>query len=414
MEMAKQITSALQIATRDIYNEEEQKRKGYYRPRYYYYSSRVTFKEVVFSVMEEAISNGTGGGQYPISARNLYYQIRPLIQGKAKEDFGQVKGELEYSYFSQTLLTQYQEENGPIAGLYYDPRGVLYEPHDGETINLGTREVDSYEFPLWLYNKILYIEKKGLWPIIEIAKIAERYDMAIVAAEGYATTAARTLFENAEKGQKYELYVLHDADPDGYNIARTLQEETARMPGYRVNVIDIGLTVQDGLDLGILPEPFWRRKRLPRWLALNAVESEFFGNPGQCQRIELNALSAPQLVKYIEDKLAEAGASGKVIPPEDKLAEFSEEFYKEGIDYWVDEEIAKILSVDDIKKTISEEFRDRFPLEDAHEWIEGAFEEDDAQAWRTALKNVLSELIDNEEEDMKKALQKQIHLKPKR
>lgn len=120
---------------------------------------------------------------------------------------------------SQTLLTEYQKLYEPIKELYYDPRGVLYEPHSGNSIQLGTREVADYIFPSWLYNKILYIGKKGLWPILKSARIAEKYDMAVIAAEGYATEAARVLFKNAQKDQNYELYVLHDADPYGYNIA---------------------------------------------------------------------------------------------------------------------------------------------------------------------------------------------------
>ena len=90
---------------------------------------------------------------------------------------------MDFDYFSQNLLPQYQHLHGQLPGLYYDPRGVLYEPHTGKSIPLGTREIEGYAFPEWLYNKILYIEKKGLWPIIEASRLAERYDMAVIAAE---------------------------------------------------------------------------------------------------------------------------------------------------------------------------------------------------------------------------------------
>ena len=40
-----------------------------------------------------------------------------------------------------------------------------------------------------------------------------------------------------------------------------------------------------------------------------------------CKRVELNALSAPALISYVEAGLAEAGADAKIMPPHDVLAE---------------------------------------------------------------------------------------------
>src|SRR5262249_26914699 len=153
---------------------------------------------------------------------------------------------------------------------------VLYEPHSGRQTPLGTREVDAYQFPAWLYNKILYIEKKGLWPTLQAAQLAERYDLAVIAAEGYASEAARVLFAHAHRHEQYQLFVLHDADPHGYNIARTLQDETARMPGYHVDVIDLGLRLEDGLARGLQIEEFTRKKALPSGLTLTDREREYF------------------------------------------------------------------------------------------------------------------------------------------
>src|SRR5262249_43288832 len=146
--------------------------------------------------------------------------------------------ELDWNYFSQKLFVRYQRERGPVPH-YRKPRGVLYEPHTGRAILLGTREVESYVFPSWLYDKILYVEKDGAWEILKARKLAEKYDMAVIAGEGYATEACRVLFEKAEKGRQFQLFAMHDADPFGYNIARTLREETERMPGHQVDVIDI-------------------------------------------------------------------------------------------------------------------------------------------------------------------------------
>src|SRR5262249_17805348 len=211
--------------------------------------------------------------------------------------------QLQSSYFEQDLLPAYEREHGPILlpdgrpAIYREARGTLYEPHTGKAVALGTCDVEDYRFPSWLFDKILFIEKQGLWPVFQDARLAERYDMAIVAGEGYATEACRVLFRNADKDRDYQLFVLHDADPFGYNIARTLREETARMPGYRVGVIDIGLGLQDALDRGLETEEFTRQKALPAALQLSGLEAEYFtGRPAGpkswiARRVELNAFT---------------------------------------------------------------------------------------------------------------------------
>ena len=92
----------------------------------------------MFRVLRRAITNA--GVHF--SARDLYYATRPLVYAHADWEAGK---ELDYRYFSQTLLTEDQEWRGPIAGLWRDPRGHLHEPHHtNRAVPLGTREVASY------------------------------------------------------------------------------------------------------------------------------------------------------------------------------------------------------------------------------------------------------------------------------
>jgi hypothetical protein len=307
----------------------------------------------VFYVLPEALDKATGGGQYPTSARSLYYQVRPLIQKYTHK-------ELNYNYFSQDLLVEYQQINGPIKGLYYDPRGVLYEPHTKRAVALGTREIEEYDFPDWTFDKILFVEKRGLWPVLQAAQIAERYDMAVIASEGFATEAARTILERADRDGNYQLFVLHDADPAGYNIARTLAEETRRMPGYSVAVTDIGLKIEDALAMGLECEEFTRQNALPEMLALNEVERKYFTGrqAGKkawiCKRVELNAMSAPQLIGYIETKLVEAGATEKVLPPADVVEAEAEGDYNDELTRMVEDEIKCRLDISKLVKQVLE------------------------------------------------------------
>jgi anti-sigma regulatory factor (Ser/Thr protein kinase) len=198
--MAVDIARTLWRVVKELYQEEERRRKdaaraargARARERQRTEPRTWTLKDAVFAVLPEAWQHATGHDHYPVSSRFLFYPVRKLIQRWTSKD-------LDYDYFSQDLLIAYQRQHGPLRGLYYDPRGVLYEPHSGHAVPLGTREVDAYEFPAWLYDKILYIEKKGVWPILQAAALAERYDMAVIAAEGYATEATRVLFAQATK-----------------------------------------------------------------------------------------------------------------------------------------------------------------------------------------------------------------------
>jgi hypothetical protein len=273
--------------------------------------------------------------------------------------------------------------------------------------------VDNYEFPSWVYDKILFIEKKGLWPILQAAKIAERYDMAIIAAEGYSTEAARTLFQSADKNRDYRLFVLHDADPYGYNIGRTLSEATRRMPDYSVEVVDLGLRFEEALSLGLEAEGFSRKTSLPKGLSLTETERAAFEGQrvgqGQwiCQRVELNAFSAPDFITFIERKLEESEATDKVIPPSSELLQLTEDLYHEAVSSLVRDKLDEMLSVDDIVQQLAESIRNDVALDGANQWIEQAFAKDDSLSWRSAVEQELHALL-NQRQDVDIMVRRQI------
>ena len=98
----------------------------------------------------------------------------------------------------------------------WDDRGHFSEPHTGHEIGLGTLAVRGYikrlrDLPIrnagisatdvdtmgpdGRYGAVLFLEKEGFTQILEAAKIAERYDLAIMSTKGMSVTAARTLVE---------------------------------------------------------------------------------------------------------------------------------------------------------------------------------------------------------------------------
>ena len=147
--------------------------------------------------------------------------------------------------------------------------------------------------------------------------------MAIIYGKGFAVTACRELLALLEIREEMKIFVLHDADINGYDIARTLGEATRRMPDHNIDVIDLGLTVPQAIEYGLETEQFTRRKALPADLELDdAALERFTGTPidagygkphYECTRCELNAFSADELAEFIEAGLQRHDATTKLV-----------------------------------------------------------------------------------------------------
>jgi hypothetical protein len=223
--------------------------------------------------------------------------------------------ELMGKYFSRQLVRQYEAAHGAIPGLYYEARGHFQEPHGGVTIPMGTLEVRGYRIPNYLYNKVLYIEKRGVEPVLTAGRIQARYDIGIMFGEGFATGAARDLAKLAEvKG--LTILALHDCDVAGYQIGWTLGEETTLRPNQVISVIDIGLSVADVHRLGLQTEPWDPKHKPSREFKDRLTPEEFDFLIRDKRRCELNAMTSGQLIGFIEEKLEAHGLTSKVIPPE--------------------------------------------------------------------------------------------------
>ncbi len=407
MSVADDIAAAFKSATKDLAKEKKQRERDAARARRYAVAQRsereTTLKEAVFEVLDAAVAKATGNGAYTVSARTLYYQVRSLIQQHTDK-------ELEYGYFSQTLLTAYRDTYGPIEGLTYDPRGVLKEPHTGGSVKLGTIEVAGYRLPKWTFDKILYVEKKGLEPIFDTARFAERYDMAIAYGEGYAVEAARELLAQAEAGD-YTILVLHDADPYGYEIARTLGEATRRMPDHSIEVVDLGLTVADAIDQGLASETFTRHKGLSWQLrsGLTGTERQWFeGNHDGwkswiCRRVELNAFTAPDLVAYVEAKLEAADATGKIVPPADVLDEQARTEHRTAVEGFVEAYLSDRFDTAALVRTLVEE-HPVDPDRDLAQVVTDAHDADRATWWKTAVNDEAGSQVDGHRDQLRTRL----------
>jgi hypothetical protein len=223
-----------------------------------------------------------------------------------------------YDWFAK-VISSYGNEHGDIAGLYRDDRGVLYHPHLKEEIPLGTIAVDDYERPPWTFNKILYCEMEGFFPILRAAGWPERHDCALLTSKGQATKAAKDIIDLiGETDEEIKFFVIHDGDAYGTVIVQALQEATRSRPGRRVTIINLGLEPEEGLAMGLAVEevkPGKKRKPVGRYVP------EEWAEWLQTKRIELNAMSTPDFIAWLDRKMAEHG-QGKVVPPPAVMTDF--------------------------------------------------------------------------------------------
>lgn len=300
-----------------------------------------SIKEAAFEVMVEAYEKASGGGQFPVTARQVMYAARPLILAHTEKPLGKDFA----AYFTQNLLPAYtrgRPEQTARWDVIYDARGHLSEPHTNRVVSLGTLEVRRYladarnvtlqndvfvkplnlsyptHGPVNRYKHVLFVEKEGFNGILAAARIADRFDIAIMSTKGYSSTAARSLVE-ALHGTR--MFVLHDFDKDGLGILHTLRHDTERYQ-FRSppDVVDLGLRLTDveAEDLDAEPVSYRREtRRTLRRYGATADELEFLVDRGQ--RVELNAFTSDRFVVWLERKLTAHGAK-KLIPEDAILA----------------------------------------------------------------------------------------------
>jgi hypothetical protein len=339
-DIKKGLTEGLKTFTKQRKAEEKQSSNTRWRQSRMVEVRGKFLKEAAEEVMEEAYMKASGNNSLPAMARQVFYVARTPIEDQTDKP-------LRYDYFSQTLLPDYVREHGKEAewDVVYDDRGHFAEPHNKRIIGLGTLNVRAYlsrvkelevaeaDFdpaglrtygPSGSYGAVLYVEKEGFLPLFKRVKLAKRYDLAIMSSKGMAVTAARDLVDSICSEYDIPLLVLHDFDSAGIIIRDTLENDTRRhIHKGACDVIDLGLTFAD--IGGLSPEPNNSNissERLSE-AGLNGAAIDFLRG----QRVELNAMTSPQLVEFVERKLQQHGIK-KVIPDDATLKETYEAFVK--------------------------------------------------------------------------------------
>lgn len=299
----------------------------------------MTQKAAAFEVMAEAYRLASANHTLPANARQIMYAARRFILKACGLE------RLDDDYFTQVLLPAYLEahpEETADWDVVYDARGHLIEPHTGASLPLGTVQVRDYLRPrpagngagslvrcdggLWAgpvtdrYRTVLFVEKEGFEPLLRAARIAERFDCAIMSTKGMSVTAARALLDRLSR-EGVRILVAHDFDRSGFSIFGTLRASTRRYRYAQVpDVVDLGLRLADCRAMDLQDEEApplpagTDRGKVARTLRLHGAtpeEIEFLVQRGR--RVELNAMTSDQFVAWLEAGLRRHGA-GKVVP----------------------------------------------------------------------------------------------------
>jgi hypothetical protein len=276
---------------------------------------------VVFEHMDEQIRIVSDDRRYRFNWRQVFYRIRPIV----KNTLG---AGLEWTYFSQTLATAWEEEHGEERTAYRDPRGTFYVPHGGEDFPLGTLQVERFQRPPWQFNKVLYVEKEGFFEALKADGWPERHDCALLTSKGQPTRAARDIIDLiGESDEPVQVFCLHDSDAAGTMIFQSLQSETRARPRRNIKIINLGLDPGEAralADEGLVEiEEVSYQKRQP----IAAYVDEDSGEWLQSHRVELNVFTTRRFIEWLDEKMEPF--EGKIIPPDPVLVERLEDRVRE-------------------------------------------------------------------------------------
>lgn len=345
--------------------------------------------EIIKKVLNSAINSASGDGEYRFSLRQLFYAVRPHVLERADNQ------ELDYNYFAK-VITDYEAEQGEISGMYRDPRGTLYHPHLRRSIPIGTIAVEMYERPKWTFNKILYCEKEGFFPILQQVNWPERHDCAMLSSKGFASRAVRDILDLlGETDETIQFFCIHDSDASGTLIYQALTEGTTARAARRVEIIDLGLNPWDAVEMGLQIEKFTAKKPLP--VATYVQKHDYHYDTRwkqwlQGNRIELNAMTSPQFLDWL-DKAIAPYSTGKVIPPEAVLIEHLHDQTENLARQQITAQILEANGFEGRVKEFMNHAQSRLNKIQIEEEIQKRFKKDPNQRWDNPIALLAKEIV---------------------
>lgn len=352
LKLPPEIAAALKDSVKKVAKEHKKAKKRaerldeqqYRRARRAERNQHYGLKEASCEAIEAAYLAASGNGRYPANVRQIMYSARPHVQNLTGGTFY-----ADTRTFTSGVLPEFIDEHPELTNdwdVVFDARGQLNEPYTARRVDLGTLQVRNYtdswtdcvsgsldysvrykaptQGPINRFAYVLFIEKEGFYPLLDAARIAERYGVAIMSTKGMSTVAARQLVDDLS-GVGVTILVAHDFDKAGFSIAGTLAANSGRFTfKNRPRVIDIGLRLEDVVRMNLQSEEVDYGNTSPvsnlRKNGATLDEIAFMCGGRRGKRVELNAMTSEQFVEWLERKFAEVGVC-KVIPDDETLAD---------------------------------------------------------------------------------------------
>jgi hypothetical protein len=211
---------------------------------------------------------------------------------------------------------------------------------------LGTLSVEDYERPAWTFNKLLFIEKEGWLEALKAVRWPERHDCTLMSSKGFTTRAARDLVDKlAEHDEPVTVFCVHDADAYGTMIYQTFQEETKARDARKIRIVNLGLEPWEAVEMGLEVEDVdagERRKPVADYVR-ERRDGDAWEEWLQTHRVELNAMTTPQFIAWLDDKMA---TYAKLIPPADVLEQELDARIEDKVREAITERILREANVD--------------------------------------------------------------------
>jgi hypothetical protein len=354
---------------------------------------RTSQKDIVLDNLDAAIAAVSGEKKFRFNQRQILYVIRKIVS----DEIGKTLTTANFD----NIITDYENEHGEIPLMYREPRGSIYHPHSKDDIPLGTLTVEDYKRPIWTFNKLVFIEKEGFKEALKDTGWPERHDCALISSKGFTTRALRDLVDKlAEHDEPVTVFCAHDADAYGTMIYQTFQEATKARGARKIQIINLGLEPWEALDLGLEVETVKRldKRRPVADYVRDREDGAHWEEWLQTHRVELNAMTTPRFIEWLDRKMIEHADVGKLVPPLDILEAELNGRIEQKIH---DAVVARILREADVDAQVAAALAEIEPLDSAAlaEGIEQLFEERPDAEWRDHIEVVATELTNAAEDD---------------
>lgn len=306
----------------------------------------------------EGGKEATGNWECQSFVRQVFYSVRRIVNMNTGHEIS-LTGHDSNRFRNEILTEFYKKMPWLQEKILLERRGFFYDPISTTEVPLGTKDTAElikrfssltecesrivparfessrleFDLPYELERKkVLFIEKQGFSEVLKNSGILDELGLALILGQGFSTRAQKTLMEFfISRGM--DVYVLHDCDLSGYLIHERIAEggHTFERP---LNVIDIGLTYADLLDLKKVEfdgngdikafdaEVYESRKTYNELFnKLSDEEKRFFfvdigkmsrkkqiKKDDRCRsrRVEINALTTPELLNFLRKKIKPA------------------------------------------------------------------------------------------------------------